>query len=47
MHDMRQKPTDSGKEMKELDCLTKLERENPRLKQENDLLKMWQRYLAE
>lgn len=37
--DTRRKPAGSGKEMKELDRLKKLERENARLKQENDLLK--------
>lgn len=31
----------------ELDRLKKLERENARLKKENDVLKKWQRYLAE
>lgn len=45
--DKRRKPASSGKELKELDRLEKLERENARLKQENDLLKKWQRYLAE
>jgi len=32
---------------KELNKIKQLERENDRLKQENDLLKKWQRYLAE
>lgn len=32
---------------KELNKIKLLERENDRLKQENDLLKKWQRYLAE
>lgn len=32
---------------KELDSIQKLKKENERLKQENDLLKKWQRYLAE
>ena len=32
---------------KELDNIRKLKKENERLKQENDLLKKWQRYLAE
>lgn len=32
---------------KELTELAKLQKENQRLKQENDLLKKWQRYLAE
>lgn len=45
--DKRRTPAGSGKETKELDRLKKLERENARLKQENDLLKKWQRYLAE
>ncbi len=31
----------------ELNALQKLKKENERLKQENDLLKKWQRYLAE
>jgi len=41
------KITDLYKEKKEMDRLRKLEKENARLKQENDLLKKWQRYLAE
>ncbi len=45
--DKRRKLTGLGKEEKELDRLKKLERENARLRQENDLLKKWQRYLAE
>lgn len=45
--DKRRKVASSAKEIKELDRLKKLERENARLKQENDLLKKWQRYLAE
>jgi transposase len=45
--DKRKKLTSPGKEKKDLDRLRKLERENARLKQENDLLKKWQRYLAE
>ena len=32
---------------KELDNIQKLKKENERLRQENDLLKKWQRYLAE
>lgn len=32
---------------KELNKIKKLQKENERLKQENDLLKKWQRYLAE
>lgn len=45
--DKRKKVTDFSKEKTELDRLTKLERENAKLKQENELLKKWQRYLAE
>lgn len=45
--DKRKKLTSPGKERKELDRLKKLERENAKLRQENDLLKKWQRYLAE
>ena len=45
--DKRKKLTDFSKEKKELDRLTKLERENEKRKQENELLKKWQRYLAE
>lgn len=45
--DKRRKLTGLGEEKQELDHLKKLERENARLKQENDLLKKWQRYLAE
>jgi len=41
------KLTDLAKEKKEMDRLQTLERENARLKKENDLLKKWQRYLAE
>ena len=47
MADKRKILTDVSKEKKELDRLTKLERENAKLKQENELLKKWQRYLAE
>ena len=43
----KDKLTGLGKEQKELDRLKKLEQENARLKKENDLLKKWQRYLAE
>ncbi len=39
--------TDLDKEKKEMDRLRQLERGNARLKKENDLLKKWQRYLAE
>jgi len=45
--DKRTTLTGLGKEKQELGRLQKLERENARLKQENDLLKKWQRYLAE
>ena len=41
------KLTDFAKEKKEMDRLQKLEKENARLRKENDLLKKWQRYLAE
>lgn len=41
------KLTDLAKEKKELDRLQKLEKENARLQKENDLLKKWQRYLAD
>jgi len=42
-----QKVTSLSGEKKELDRLKKLEKENARLRKENDLLKKWQRYLAE
>ena len=45
--DKRTKLTGLGKEKQELNRLKKLERENAKLKQENELLKKWQRYLAE
>ncbi len=45
--DKKNKVTRLSKEKKELDRLEKLEKENARLRQENDLLKKWQRYLAE
>ncbi len=35
------------KETKELNKVNKLEKENARLRQENNLLKKWQRFLAE
>jgi transposase len=44
------RPTDNGKPLpttEELAELEKLRRENARLQQENDLLKKWQRYLAD
>ena len=43
----KKKVTSFSKENQEMDRLKKLEKENTRLKQENDLLKKWQRYLAE
>lgn len=45
--DKRQKVTSIKKEKKKLDKVKFLEKEVVRLKQENDLLKKWQRYLAE
>ncbi len=45
--DKRQKITNSKKETKELSKLKKLEKENAQLKKELDLLKKWQRFLAE
>ena len=45
--DKRQKITPMSKDIKELDRVKQLEQENARLKQENDLLKKWQRFLAE
>ena len=45
--DKRKKVTDISQDKKELDRIKKLEKENARLRQENDLLKKWQRYLAE
>lgn len=45
--DKRQKITPMSKDKKELDRVKKLEQENARLKRENDLLKKWQRFLAE
>ena len=45
--DNRQKITPMSKDKKELDRVKKLEQENARLRQENDLLKKWQRFLAE
>ena len=45
--DKRQKVTSMAKDKKELDKVKKLEQENKRLRQENDLLKKWQRFLAE
>lgn len=45
--DKRKKITHMAKDKKELDRVKQLEKENARLRQENDLLKKWQRYLAE
>ncbi len=45
--DKRLKITPMSKDIKELDRVKKLEQENARLRQENDLLKKWQRFLAE
>jgi transposase len=45
--DKRKKVTSLKKDMAELDKIRKLENEIARLKQENDLLKKWQRFLAE
>jgi len=45
--DKRRKVTSIKKEKQELDELRKLRKEVARLKQENDLLKKWQRFLAE
>ncbi len=45
--DKRKKVSVPKKDKKELDKLKKLEKENKKLKMELDLLKKWQRYLAE
>jgi len=45
--DKRQKITNAKKDTKELSKLKKLEKENAQLKKELDLLKKWQRFLAE
>ena len=45
--DKRKKIKSMAKDKKELSKVKRLEKENARLKQENDLLKKWQRYLAE
>ena len=45
--DKRHKVIPMAKDKKELNKIKKLEKENARLKQENDLLKKWQRFLAE
>lgn len=41
------KITDISQSKKELNRIKKLEQENARLKEENNLLKKWQRFLAE
>ena len=45
--DNRKTVTPMAKDKKELSRVKQLEKENARLRQENDLLKKWQRYLAE
>lgn len=45
--DKRKRVTSIKQEKAELDELKKLRKEVARLKQENDLLKKWQRFLAE
>ena len=45
--DKRKKIIPMAKDKKKLSRMQELEKENARLKQENDLLKKWQRYLAE
>jgi len=45
--DKRKKITPMAKDKRKLDRVKELEKENARLRQENDLLKKWQRYLAE
>lgn len=45
--DRRKKVVSLKQDKKELDRVKKLEKENARLRQENDLLKKWQRFLAE
>jgi transposase len=45
--DNRKKIIPMAKDKKELSRVKQLEKENARLRQENDLLKKWQRYLAE
>ena len=47
MADKRKKITNRRKEAKELTQLQQLEKENAQLKMEVDLLKKWQRFLAE
>jgi len=45
--DNRKKIIPMEKDKKELSRVNQLEKENARLRQENDLLKKWQRYLGE
>ena len=45
--DNRKKIIPMAQDKKELSRVKQLEKENARLRQENDLLKKWQRYLAE
>jgi transposase len=45
--DKRQKITSMAKDKKDLTKIKQLEKENASLRQENDLLKKWQRFLAE
>lgn len=45
--DKRKKVAGLSREKADLDRVKKLEKENARLKQENELLKKWQRFLAE
>ena len=45
--DKRKKVVDVGKQKKELSKIKQLEKENARLKQELDIVKKWQRFLAE
>ena len=44
--DKRKKVTSLRQDKAELDTVKRLEQENARLRQENDLLKKWQRFLA-
>ena len=45
--DKRKKIVSLKQEKSEQDKVNRLEKENARLRQENDLLKKWQRFLAE
>ena len=45
--DKKRRVTSFREEKQEIDRVKRLEKENARLRQENDLLKKWQRYLAE